>query len=138
MTVNVLFDKDTTPGNEQIAAVLQETWTYCEQLLALTRSCEQDWKHYGKKYGWKLKVHAGGKTLLELTVADGWFLVSMAIRDKERKDLIADPAAGELAGMADAAAAFPEGHAIKVEVRDPSSFQRASALVQFIMARRSL
>lgn len=69
--------------------------------------------------------------LLELTVAERWFLVAMALREKERLELEGDAVVSALAGAASA-----EGF-IKLEVRDPASCERALALVRFVMAPRA-
>lgn len=132
MSINVLNEKDPQPTEAQIKAALGPAWVHYEALEKLTAACLREWRHYGKKYGWKLKVHAEDKTLFELTVAEGWFLVAMALREKERQDLQADAATRALAGDAS-----PEGF-LKFEVRDPASFERTAALVRFIMARRPL
>lgn len=143
MSVNVLLEKSDLPTDERIKALLGGTWPLYEELRGVTQACAQEWKHYGKKYGWKLKVHANDKTLLELTVAQGWFLVAMAIREKERLELMADPslASSSLASFDVAsppAQPAQEGYGIKVEVRDAASFGRTMSLVRFIMAQRKL
>ena len=130
MSINVLNEKAEQPTDTSVKAALGPTWIHFEALQALTSAFEREWRHYGKKYGWKLKVHADDKTLLELTVADGWFLVAMSLREQERKDLKADAATRTLAGDAS-----PEGF-LKFEVRDPASAERAAALVRFVTARR--
>lgn len=135
MSINVLLDKSDTPTDERIKVSLGGAWPLFEELRGVTQACAHDWKHYGKKYGWKLKVHANDKMLLELTVAEGWFLVAMAIREKERQELKADPSAASF-DVADTPA--PEGYGIKVEVRDAASFERTKSLVRFIMSKRSL
>ena len=135
MSVNVLLEKSDTPTDERLKALLGEAWSRFEALRTLTGACDQEWRHYGKKYGWKLKVHANDKTLLELTVAQGWFLVALAIREKERQALEAEPS---LASVEVPAAPAPEGYGIKVEVRDAASFERARALLQFVMSHRKL
>ncbi|MDP1827613.1 MAG: DUF3788 family protein [Archangium sp.] len=126
MSTNVLNDAADQPTDPQVKAALGPAWEHFEVLRAATATCEHEWRHYGKKYGWKLKVHADDKVLFELTVADGWFLVSLALREKERL---------ELKGDALQALASPEGF-VKLEVRDAASCERALALVRFIMARR--
>lgn len=135
MSVNVLLEKSDTPTDEQVKVSLGASWPLFEELRGLTQACAHDWKHYGKKYGWKLKVHANDKMLFELTVAEGWFLVAMAIREKERQDLMADASAASV-DVAETPA--HEGYGIKVEVRDAASFERVKSLVRFIMSKRSL
>jgi hypothetical protein len=121
MSVNVLNEKTEQPTDVQIQAALGPTWGHFEALRALTSAFEQEWRHYGKKYGWKLKVHADDKTLYELTVAQGWFLVAASLREQERKEL------------GDAAS---EGFQ-KLEVRDAASFEQLATLVRFLIARRT-
>ena len=132
MSINVLNEKAEQPTESQVKAALGAAWVHFEALQSLTGTCQREWRHYGKKYGWKLKVHADDKTLFELTVAEGWFLVAMALREKERQDLQADAPTRALAGDAS-----PEGF-LKFEVRDPASSERTATLVRFIMARRAL
>jgi hypothetical protein len=133
MTINILLDKAIEPDGARLHDVLGSAWGFLEEICALTEPCEQDWRYYGRKYGWKLKVHADGKNLCEVTVADGWFLVAAAIREKELRDLESDAALAYLARSGDQ---FSEGYGIKVEVRDRASCDRAKALLGFIMARR--
>ncbi len=137
MSVNILSDEAQAPTDELVEACLGATWVYFEELRALTARCDQDFRHYGKKYGWKLKVHADHKTLFELTVADGWFLVSIATREIERQEFRSDPDARALVDVG-AAETARDGYVIKIEIRDRASCERAKALARFIMARRSL
>jgi hypothetical protein len=135
MSVNILLDKAQAPDDELIQRSLGATWPFFVELRTETGVCEQEWRHYGKKYGWKLKVHAQDKTLLELTVADRWFLVAMAIREAERRELETNPALAAFAHTGDAA---QEGYGIRFEVRDRASCDRAKDLARFVMARRKL
>jgi hypothetical protein len=134
-TVNILLEKNLVPEDALVQSVLGKTWSLFEEVRSQTSVCDQDWKHYGHKYGWKLKIHANDKNLCEVTVAKGWFLVALAIREKERLGLAGESSLADLAG---AGAKASEGHGIRVEVRDQASCERAKALLRFIMARRDL
>lgn len=129
MSINALNDP-TSPTDAQIKAALAASVAQFSELEALTEGFEREWRHYGKKYGWKLKVHADDKTLAEVTVADGWFLVAMSLREKERQALLADAATTSALGEVAAEGFF------KFEVRDAASFSRAAALVRFVIAQR--
>lgn len=134
MSINILTDNAREPDDELLKQSLGSSWELFHDIRTHTAACEQHWRHHGKKYGWKLKIHAAGKNLLEITVAEGWFLVTMAIRETERLDLLADPALSALTDVDGKSS--PEGYGIKVEVRDRASCDRAKALASFIMARR--
>lgn len=130
MSANVLNDADQEPTDAQVKTALGPAWEHFEAMRVLTASCEREWRHYGKKYGWKLRVHADDKVLFELTVAEGGFLVALSLREQERQDLKADTAN-------EWAARSPEGY-VKLEVRDAASVERAMSLVRFLMAQREL
>lgn len=123
---NALMNESEQPTDATVGAALGPAAAPFSALKTLTADCEHEWRHYGRKYGWKLRVHAEDKVLFELTVADGWFLVSMALREKERLEFKADPL-GELVS--------PDGF-VKLEVRDADACERALALARFVMARR--
>ncbi len=130
MILNVLNDAAETPTEPQVKAALGPVWEHFEALQQLTASCEREWRHYGKKYGWKLKVHADDKVLFEVTVAEALFVVALSLREQERQELKADTA-NEWATRS------PDGY-VKLEVRDAASRERAVALVRFLMAQREL
>lgn len=130
MILNVLNDAAEQPTDAQVKAALGLAWEHFEALQLLTAACEREWRHYGKKYGWKLKVHADDKVLFELTVAEGLFVLGLSLREQERQDLKADTA-NEWATRS------PDGF-VKLEVRDLVSRERAVALVRFLMAQREL
>jgi hypothetical protein len=130
MILNVLNDAAEQPTDEQVKAALGPAWEHFEALQRLTASCEREWRHYGKKYGWKLRVHADDKVLFEVTVAEGLFVVALSLREQERLALKADTA-NEWATRS------PDGY-VKLEVRDAVSSERANALVRFVLAQREL
>lgn len=134
-TVNALLDQAHAPDEAQLRVALGPVWPFFEAVRARAQGCEQDWKNHGKKYGWKLKIHAEDKNLCEVTVVEAGFLVTMAVREKERQALAADPA---LAGLAGGGAKASEGYGIRVEVYDQASCDRATALLGFIVAQREL
>jgi hypothetical protein len=130
MVINAL-NEAVEPTEAQIKAALGRAFVHFEAFAGLTAGFEREWRHYGKKYGWKLKVHADDKTLAEVTVGDTVFLVAVSLREQERKDLEADPTTLALLGEA------ADGAFFKFEVRHEASFARMAALVKFVMARRT-
>jgi len=56
-----------------------------ESILASAEGFEREWKHYGKKYGWKLKAHDGRKALFELTIGTAGLRVTHR-RARKRDD----------------------------------------------------
>jgi hypothetical protein len=126
---NALMNETEQPTDTTVKAALGAAGAQFDSLKTLTSDCEHEWRHYGKKYGWKLRVHAEDKVLFELTVSEGFFLIAMSLREQERKAFEADAALKQNATA--------DGF-LKFEVRDDASAQPATAVVRFLMAQREL
>lgn len=136
MIDNYFMDGAIAPGPESIAEALGRALPWYEGILAAADGFEREWKHYGKKYGWKLKVHDGEKTLLELTLAGGAFRVGMAAREGEARALREGELARSLEGLMDTQKAR-EGWGIRAMVDTAERYESVRALVAAIAAMRS-
>lgn len=137
MNVNILLNPDAPPSRDDVGAALGASAPYFDALLGLTAAYTQEWKHYGAKYGWKLKVHADSKTLVEVTIADGWLLASLALRAPEHQALRDGPTASIMAALLDGDAGASEGYGLKIDVRDQGSYDKLAALLNPVMAMRA-
>jgi hypothetical protein len=133
---NYFLAKDPAPDAASIAAALGACFPLYESILEAAAGFELDWKHYGGKYGWKLKAHDGIKALFELTVATGAIRVSIAARESEMQALRADPELAALLAQALDTAHSKEGWGIRVPIADEASCARAIALIQAVAAIR--
>lgn len=132
MNENHFLAAEPAPDETAIAAALGEGYARYEAVLAAAAGFELDWKHYGAKYGWKLKAHDGVKALFELTIASGEFRVSVAAREGEMLALRADPLAAALLEPELLAAKSKEGWGIRAPVSDGPSCERAVALIRAV------
>jgi hypothetical protein len=137
MSDNYYMDGTVCPTDDAVQLVLGEKFAWYEAILDLCDDFEQQWKHYGKKYGWKLKVHDGAKTLLELTVDSACFRIGMAVRERELKVLRANPETAAKLGELLDADKFAEGWGIRLTIDDAKRFEQAKALVAAIATMRS-
>lgn len=135
MSDNYFLAETPEPDAEGVRAALGDKYAWYEGILAAADGFARDWKHYGKKYGWKLKVHDGSKTLFELGVAAGSFRVGMAVRERELEAMRADASlAPTLGGLLGEKA--KEGWGIRVDVKAAADYERAVALVEAVAAIR--
>jgi hypothetical protein len=134
MTVieNHFLAKDPAPDAASIAAALGTGFPLYERILEAAAGFELDWKHYGGKYGWKLKAHDGTKALFELTIASLAFRVSIAARESEMQALRSDPEGAGLLASALETAKAREGWGVRVRVEDEASCARAMALIRAV------
>ena len=126
------MNPDQAPDEAAVSAILGERFAWYEAICDAGDDFEQEWKFYGKKYGWKLKVHDYVKTLFELTVGDGVFRIGLAVREGELAALRADPAVLECLGELLSAEKANEGWGIRLIVDTETRFQQALLLVQTV------
>ena len=136
MNDNLFLAELPAPEPASIAAALGQAHPWYEGVLGATEGFEREWRHYGKKYGWKLKIHDGAKALLELTIGTGGFRIGLAARERELELLRGDPlAAPVLAAFLDDRPE-KEGWGIRIEIVNEARYAQALVLVGALAALR--
>ena len=136
MSDNYFLAENPAPDSGAIAAALGDKYPLFEKLMAASEGFEKDWKHYGKKYGWKLKTHDGDKALFELTIGAQAIRVSVAARESELERLREDPVAAALLAELLPPGKPKEGWGIRLSVADEESAGRAATLIKAVAALR--
>lgn len=133
---NVFLESSPSPDPAAIEAALGEGYAWYLGVLEAASAFVQDWKYYGKKYGWKLKAHDGTKALFELGITTKGARLGMAVRERELQALRADGAtASELAELLDAQKAA-EGWGIRLMLDDERRYRQALLLIKSVAAMR--
>jgi hypothetical protein len=133
---NYFLAEEPRPDPAAIAAALGDRLALYESLLEAASGFEREWKHYGKKYGWKLKVHDGAKALLELTIAPAEIRVSLAARESEMGALREAPAVAPILAALLPPGKSKEGWGIRMAVADAEGRDRARALIEALAGIR--
>jgi hypothetical protein len=129
-------EKDNAPTDRDVKQILGGAHSLFAQLVAIPRGYAQEWKYYGKNYGWQYKVHDTKKALFYLSPAQGSFLVVLGVREKERERLLASRLPKQIKAEIESAKKHPEGYAVRVIVTDESSFQAAKTILRAVMDMR--
>lgn len=93
MSDNFFMAESPAPDEASLGAALGERYALYKRIMESVEGFEAEWRHYGKKYGWKLKVHDGEKALLELSAGPGGLRLAIAAREDELEELRSDEAA---------------------------------------------
>lgn len=133
---NYFLAENPAPDPGAIAAALGDKYPLYERVMAASEGFEKDWKHYGKKYGWKLKAHDGDKALFELTIGAEAIRVSVAARESELGQLREEPSTAALLAEVLPPGKPKEGWGIRIAVSDEESSGRAARLVEAVAALR--
>jgi hypothetical protein len=120
MSVGVFTDKAHAPTAEQISESIgprRAAWEEIVQVIRERYSHREDWRFYGKNYGWALRFRKGGKALVSLYPAEGSFTVQLILSQAE-----VDKAHGLKLGkhvrqIIEQAYPFPEGRWVFIPVR---------------------
>lgn len=136
MNENHFLEESPSPDPAAIAAAMGERYPWYESILEAAPGFERDWKHYGKKYGWKLKVHDGAKALIELSVTTKGLLVSVAAREAELQALRENPATAAALDCFMPPGKPKAGWGLRLQILDAEACRRAVAIVEAAVAIR--
>jgi len=136
MNDNLFLAELPAPEPASIAATLGQAHPWYEGILGAAEGFEREWRHYGKKYGWKLKIHDGAKALLELTIGTGGFRIGLAARERELEVLRGDPLASPVIAAFLDDRPEKEGWGIRIEIVNEARYGQALVLVRALAALR--
>jgi len=134
MAASVFDDKEKKPTPQRLARVLGESnglWKEIKKhLRAEYGELTEDWKYYGKNYGWTLKTLRKKRNLFFFVPLDGAFNVSFVFGDRavaaaEKSDLPKD-----LIETLKNARKYVEGRGFKIEVKGPADVENIKKLVE--------
>ena len=134
MAASIFDDKEKKPTPQKLARALGESnnlWKEVKKhLKAEYGELTEDWKYYGKNYGWTLKTLRKKRNLFFFVPLEGAFNVSFVFGDKavaaaERSDLPKD-----LVKTLKNARKYAEGRGLQIEVEGPADVENIKRLVE--------
>ena len=135
---NICFDrKEAVPDDARLKEVLGGTYSAYREILTLTEAFPREWKYYGAKYGWQLKIMQKGKALLYLVPLEKSFRVGFAVREEERKALLASKLPAELKAELKVAKKYPEGYPLRLPLRKKSDMKAVRLIITAVLSLRS-
>ena len=137
MSSNAFLGPGTPPDDAALRQTLGAGYERFASLRDAAPGFEREWKHHGRKYGWKFRVFEEDKSLLEITVQGESFLVVVAARQSEWQRLEDEPALAGLRTRIAKAGIRPEGYGVRVEVKDDDSAALALALALQVAGMRA-
>jgi hypothetical protein len=130
----VFFDKNVVPDDDALSTALGAVYTYwleLEKAIALEfGETVREWKHYGQKSGWTMKLLLKKRNLFFLIPYEGYFTLGFVFGDKavsvvEKSD-VPVAIAEELVN----AKKYAEGRGLRLEIR-----RREDVIVALKLAR---
>jgi hypothetical protein len=124
------------PDDSALKRSLGSTYAAYQELLTLASSFSHEWKYYGSKHGWQLKITDRKKALLWLTPLENSFRVAFAVRETERESLLQSnlPSAAKEELMS--ARRYPEGYPLRITVSRETDFNAVRLVVRSLTSMR--
>ncbi|MDP2316911.1 MAG: DUF3788 family protein [Pseudomonadota bacterium] len=136
----VFCDRARPPAVEEVADALGACAPHWDAVRARVATrfapLTETWAWSGAKHGWALRLAQGKRPIVYLAPCAGYFRASAALRE----DAVAAALASDLSAAARAVVAtapsFPEGRAVRIEVRDGSAVADVVTIVELRMTAR--
>ena len=120
MAVSILADKSVLPDSGMLAGVLADTFSLWDGLVGHVKaeypSVVEEWKHYGKAFGWTLKLLSKKRNLLFLVPLNGCFRVRFVIGERAAACAEAAELPDEIKEGIRAATPNVEGRSIDIDI----------------------
>jgi Protein of unknown function (DUF3788) len=102
---------------EQALGTTKKLWdAIVAHLDSLPNGLGREWKYYGEKHGWQVKVTDRKRAVLYLIPHDGSFLAALALNDKAVAALPSQKIPPRLVREIATGKTYPEGRPARVEV----------------------
>ncbi len=83
---SIFIDKNVKPDNQMLAQVLDKSYKLWEKIKSSLindySKLDEDWKYYGQKIGWTLKLLYKKRNLFFLTPYEKYFQIAFVFGDK--------------------------------------------------------
>jgi hypothetical protein len=130
MTADFSFTrKDAAPDDSALKRALGAVHPAYKEILTMIESYAREWKFYGARLGWQLKVSQKGKALFYLIPLDNSFRLGFAVRDKEKEVLLTLKLPAKVKEELAEAKRYPEGYPLKLLVKKESDMRGVRLVV---------
>jgi hypothetical protein len=129
--------KEVAPDEPKLKKALGGLYSAYKEVVGLTDAYAHEWKYYGKKIGWQLKVTRRGKALLYLTPLEKSFRIGFAVRENERDQLLNSSLPLKTKEELATTKKYPEGYPLRLEIKSKTDMRAVRAVLEVLKESRS-
>jgi hypothetical protein len=120
MTPNAFIGQTEEPTERALAAALGPAKPFWDAIVVDMAQelglAEREWKSYGAKHGWALRLKRGKRNIVHLSPCQGSLHVLFILGDRAVTAARASKLSARATKLFDAAPRYPEGTGIRIEV----------------------
>ena len=138
MAFSIFDDKETRPEDVALADSLGGTCSLWDELKLRIEwkhsPLSEEWVFSGKNYGWSLRLKQKKRAVLYMTPCSGYFRVAFAFGEKAVRAAHTSKLPTAVLSLIDEAKKYPEGRAVRLEVRTAKDVDIVEKLAAIKMA----
>ncbi len=138
METSVFSDGAKEPDEKRLLRTIKDCkphWTAIKAHIAKNHGeAIEDWKYYGPKAGWVLKVLLKKRNLFFLTPLKGYFRATFVLGDKAASAIEKSNLPASIKNELKEARRYPEGRALRVEVKRQVDARYVKKLIDIKLA----
>lgn len=130
----LFMDKSIQPNEESIKEALGLKYKYWKEMrTSLDKKYEdlkEEWKYYGQKSGWTLKIFYKKRNLFFFSVYEDYFLIAFVFGDKAVDTISKSNLPAKLTDELVTSKKYAEGRGLRIEVRGKTDVKIILKLVE--------
>jgi hypothetical protein len=119
-----------SPTEAEVRAVLGDGVGLLETFLERNRYLRPEWKYYGPKNGWSLKLFHKKRNMCFIGSHPGALAMMFILGERAFKRVLESDLRPELRQQVDTARKFPEGYGVRLVLASESDLGDAQALLE--------
>lgn len=134
MLEELLYDKTKKPTDEDLSEVLGNSYKHWQEIKKFLNeefgNVVDDWKFYGQKYGWSLKMLLKKRNLFFFVPRNNMFKISFVFGDKAVAAVEKSDLPKEIIEELKNAKKYMEGRGLSIEVKSKKQVDIVKKLVR--------
>ena len=130
---SIFLDKSVKPNDDMLSRALGRSYKYWEEIKRSLRSqyspLAEEWKFYGAKSGWTLKLLFKKRNLFFFAPCEKYFRIAFVFGDKAVEEVESSPLPATLAKELKNAKRYAEGRGLRLEIRKKADIKNVVTLV---------
>lgn len=122
--------KPAAPSAASLEKQLGASYRAFEFFLESNAELRPEWKYYGEKYGWSLKLFDGKRNLCFVSAYAGWFVVAFVLGARTTEAALTARLPAAVKRQITEARVYAEGRGVRFEVKTKADLKPVQQLLE--------